>query len=145
MIDKEKILSKLDEMDHYIEELETIKPEDLEAYINSIEKKRACERLLQIAIESVIDICNILVSNLHLGIPADEDELIEKLNQKKIISENIKNIIKSMKGFRNILVHKYGAVDDELVFENLEKIPDFEIFKEEILSFLTKNNSKAKI
>jgi len=42
-----------------------------------------------------------------------------------------------MKGFRNILVYKYGVVDDELVFEMLsEKVEDFEKFKEEILSFL---------
>ena len=42
-----------------------------------------------------------------------------------------------MKGFRNILVHKYGVVDDELVFEMLkEKLSDFDIFKHEILTNL---------
>ena len=39
-----------------------------------------------------------------------------------------------MKGFRNILVHKYGVVDDELVFEMLsEKLGDFELIIKEIL------------
>ena len=42
-----------------------------------------------------------------------------------------------MKGFRNILVHKYGVVDDELVFEMLkEKLSDFDMFKQEILANL---------
>ena len=136
MLDKKKILAKLDEMDHYLEELESIKPLDLEGYTGSIEKKRACERLLQISIESIIDICNILISNLKLGIPADEDELFEKLKNKKVITDKMKKILNEMKGFRNILVHKYWIVDNELVFENLEKTSDFQDFKEEILNFL---------
>ena len=46
----------------------------------------------------------------------------------------MKNILKNMKGFRNILVHKYGVINDELVFEVLsEKLEDFEKFKQEIL------------
>ena len=43
-----------------------------------------------------------------------------------------------MKGFRNILVHKYGEVDDEISYENLEKLSDFDLFKEEVIFFLKK-------
>ena len=47
-----------------------------------------------------------------------------------------------MKGFRNILVNKYGTVDDELVFEMLsEKLEDFDKFKEEVLNCLKCNLS----
>ena len=42
-----------------------------------------------------------------------------------------------MKGFRNILVHKYENINDELVFEFLkENLEDFDKFKEEILKFI---------
>lgn len=135
-VDKEKILSKLDELDSYLEEIEKVKTADLDEYKNSIEKKRSCERLLQISIECVIDVCNILVSNLKLGVPYDEDYLFDKLEEKKILSKRICGILKGMKSFRNILVHKYGRVNDEQVFENLDKLEDFEMFKEEILKFL---------
>ena len=43
-----------------------------------------------------------------------------------------------MKGFRNIIVHKYAKVDDELVFENLENINDFSEFIEKIMNFIKK-------
>jgi uncharacterized protein YutE (UPF0331/DUF86 family) len=135
-MDEQKILTKIDELNNYLDELEQIKPSDFEEYENSIEKKRACERLLQVSIECVIDICNILVSGLKLGIPEDEDALFEKLEKKKVISKKVKNLLNGLKGFRNILVHRYGQVDNELVFENLDKLNDFEIFKEEILAFL---------
>ena len=106
-------------------------------YKSLIEKKRACERLLQISIETIIDICNILISNLKLGLPADEEDTFQKLENKKIISKKMADTLSNMKGFRNILVHKYGIVDDELAFEMLsEKLEDFEKFKDEILRFL---------
>ena len=62
ILDKEKIMSKLDELNGYLEELNEIKIEDFDEYIKSIEKKRASERLLQVLIETVIDVCNIIVS-----------------------------------------------------------------------------------
>ena len=55
MLDKKRILQKIDELDRYLEELNQIKPASFNEYKNSIEKKRSCERLLQISIESVID------------------------------------------------------------------------------------------
>lgn len=138
-MDKERVLSKIDEIDSYLEELEKIKPSSFEEYGKSIEKKRACERLLQISVESVIDILNLIVSELKLGLPSDEKEVIEKLKNKKVISKELRKILIDMKGFKNILVHKYGTVDDELVFENLsENLEDFDKFKKEILNYLGK-------
>lgn len=136
-MDKKRILSKFEEMNKYLEELDEIKPLDLDKYKNLIEKKRACERLLQIIIESIIDICNILTSDLRLGIPADEEDMFSKLEKKAIITKDIKNILINMKGMRNVLVHKYENIKDELIFEAIsEKLDDFEKFKMEILKFL---------
>ena len=77
---------------------------------------------------------------MALDVPSDEDDLFKKLENKKIITKKLSIILKEMKGFRNILVHRYGETDDEKVFEILsEKLEDFETFKEEILRFLKKN------
>ncbi len=73
-VDRERILSKIDELDSYLSELKQILPRNFEEY-QQVEKKRACERLLQISIEVVIDVCNLLVSGLRLGLPAEEDDL----------------------------------------------------------------------
>ncbi len=81
-------------------------------------------------------VCNILISNLKLGLPSDEEEVFDKLSQKKVISKEMVLILKEMKGFRNILVHKYGVVKDEIVFENLSRLSDFTDFIEEILKYL---------
>lgn len=138
MLDKNRVLSKLDELDSYISELESVMPKSYEEYVNSIEKKRSCERLLHILIECVIDICALMVKGLRLGLPAEEEDLFEKLEKGKIISREMKGKLKSMRGFRNILVHRYAEVDDELVFENLGSVNDFKEFRKEIGSFLRK-------
>ena len=68
-MDKERILSKIDDIDGYLSELEGIIPKSFEEYKNSIRDKRACERLLQISIESMIDVCNLFVSDLKFQTP----------------------------------------------------------------------------
>jgi len=71
-------------------------------------------------------------------LPEDEDALLDKLQKKNILSISLTKKLRSMKGFRNILVHKYGEVDDEISYENLEKLSDFDLFKEEVIFFLKK-------
>jgi len=137
MLDKNRILSKIDELEGYLNELEKVIPDNFDLYEKSIKDKRACERILQISVETIIDICNILISNLKLGLPSEEEEIFKKLKQRGIISKELEKILLGMKGLRNILVHKYGDVDNEIVYEILtEKLNDFEKFKIEILKFL---------
>ena len=136
-MDKTRILSKVDELNIYFVELEEIIPNRLDLYINSLKDKRACERLLQISIETLIDICNILVSELKFGLPSDEEDVFSKLNSKKVITEETRRILIGMKHVRNLLVHRYAIIDDKIIYDILtKKLGDFEKFKIEILKFL---------
>lgn len=133
-MDKERILVKIDRLDRYLHELQDIMPENYETY-QKIEKKRACERLLQVSIESVLDICAQIVIELRLGLPSEEDDIFEKLEQAKIITPVTKETLKRMKGFRNILVHEYGHIDDRLVYDVLKNnIDDFDAVRKEIIA-----------
>jgi len=138
VVDKDRILAKLDQLEGYLQELRQILPESFAGY-QKVEKKRACERLLQIAIEAVIDICHMLVRELRLGLPSEEDDVFEKLSQAAVISSQMVATLKRMKGLRNILVHEYGRVDDRIVYDQAHKgIQDFMRFKEEILAALAR-------
>ena len=136
MLDRERLLTKIDVLDTYLKELREILPASFEEY-KRIEKRRACERLLQVAIECVIDICGLIVIGLRLGLPAEEDDLFDKLEEAGIITSSRKESLKKMKGFRNILVHEYGHVDDMIVYEILQNnLNDFGAFKQEILRII---------
>ena len=135
-IDRERILAKIDQLDVYIAELKEIVPRSFAEY-QKVEKKRACERLLQLSIEVVIDICNLLVSGLRLGLPAEEEDLFRKLLKAAVMSEEMGDKLREMRGFRNILVHEYAQVDDKLVYEAVKtKLEDFTLFRREVLAYL---------
>jgi uncharacterized protein YutE (UPF0331/DUF86 family) len=139
MLDRERILAKLDDLNGYLEELRQVVPETYARYMESVEKRRACERLLQMSIECVIDVCALFVSGLRLGLPAEEDDLIEKLEQAGLISSGMAKMLKTMKGFRNILVHEYGRIDNAIVFSMATKrLQDFDSIKGEMLQALHK-------
>jgi len=84
---------------------------------------------IEFAIENVFDICAIINTDLELGIPHDDKDIIENLVKKKILSEEMREKLKEMKGFKNIVVHRYGRIDDNIAFEILkENLPDFYAF-----------------
>lgn len=136
MLDRDRILIKLDQLYGYLGELREVLPEDFTVY-RKVERKRACERLLQVSIEAVIDICHLLVAGLRLGIAAEEDDLFDKLEEAGIISADMAEVLKEMKGLRNILVHEYAQIDDRIVYDIARtRLTDFEAFKQQVLQFL---------
>jgi len=140
MLDERRILAKIDELDGYLSELRAVAPGNLEQY-GVIEKKRSCERLLQLCVDCVIDIYRILVSGMRLGLPSDENDLFLKLQKNRIVTSSMAGILRQMRSFRNILVHEYAAVDDELVFTFVKnRLEDFDKFKKLVLKALKKRN-----
>src|SRR5262249_40164431 len=136
LIDRERVLARLSELEGYLQELRAIAPASFEEFLRT-EKKRACERLLQIAVEAVIDICHLLVVGMRLGLPSEENDLIVKLERAGILSADVSAILKKMRGFRNILVHEYGEVNDRIVFAAATSdFEDFDRFRREVLAAL---------
>ena len=135
-MDKERILGKLDEMEQYVGELQSIVPGRLEEYQTSIEIRRASERLLQIIIEAAMDTCYLLVKELKLGLPSEEEGFLEKLSGKILRPSTIEKL-REIKRFRNLLVHGYAKIDDKRVFEILKNsLDDLEEFKEQVVKFI---------
>jgi len=138
VVDRDRVLAKLDRLDGYLSELRSIVPARFEEYLR-VERKRACERLAQVAVEAVLDVCALLVTGLRLGLPGEEDDLFEKLSRNGAISDSMADTLRRMKGLRNLLVHEYGRVNDRIVFEVVsQRLGDFDVFKGEVLAFLRK-------
>lgn len=139
MLDRERILGKLDDLDGYLVELRSVVPPNLTEY-QEVKTRRACERLLQIAVEAVLDVCGLLVAGLRLGLPGEEDDLFDKLEAASVLSPAMADTLRRMKGCRNILVHEYGHVSDDVVFDTISsKLGDFAGFKQEVLRALPRD------
>jgi uncharacterized protein YutE (UPF0331/DUF86 family) len=134
-MDTNRINQKLRELETYIEELNDFLPDSKESFMKSIEKRRSIERELQIMIDCVIDICFLLIKELHKGLPVNEQTVFD------ILKDNLTNIknLKKMRGFRNVLVHRYGAVDNELVYQFIhDDLGDFDIFISDVQKLIKK-------
>ena len=57
----------------------------------------------------------------------------------KVIPKTFAETVASMISFRNLLVHDYASIKQNLVYEFLQtKLPDFERFTKHITKWLTK-------
>lgn len=97
--------------------------------LNNYSKSDAIVLNLQRCCELVIDIAMYIVSTKQLGIPQSKKEAFEILLKNNYITEDIFKKMKGMIGFRNIAVHDYQEIDEEIlidVIENhLEDLTDF--------------------
>lgn len=136
-----KIAQIIDSVNFISDEL----PNSMKEFSNSIMVKNALYKQIEFAIQNVIDICSIINSDLDLGMPENEDVIFNHLEYKKIFSKKVLDIIREMKGFRNILVHKYGEIDDNKAYEDIKSgLDDFEIIIQEIERFLREHKEKEK-
>ncbi len=88
---------------------------------------------IEFAIEDVFDICAILNTDLSLGVPGEDEDILAHLARHGILTNEILEKIRGMRGFRNIVVHRYGTIDDALAFRLLvDHIDDFFLFIAEI-------------
>lgn len=79
----------------------------------------------------------IVNADLRLGVPGTDEDILENLVRHGVFGPEMRQSLKAMKGFRNIVVHRYGAIDDALVFSILtEHIGDFALFRQEVERFL---------
>ena len=133
-----RIFSKLDEMTGYIEELKEMLP-DKEEYLQHLIKRRACEKTIEMAIESLIDVSAMIVSAGKFGLPASEEGIFDILARKMVISRDFGEKLKDLKGFRNVLIHRYPHIADDMVYYYLTNyLDDFYVFKSTIESYLKK-------
>lgn len=91
-------------------------PKNLEDY----RKMDAIVLNLQRACEMATDVAMYIVSTRKLGIPQTKKEAFEKLNENKLISDDMCAKMKGMIGFRNIAIHEYKEIDNEILKDVIE-------------------------
>jgi len=99
--------------------------------------KAFVERYLHLAIEELLDIANHFVSFYQWREPAGYRDLLLILTEHGIFSQEHLTIFQNMASFRNMLVHRYENIDDELVFGIFKKrLEDFDLFTTLIMDWV---------
>jgi len=80
------------------------------------------------SIQIIIDLACSIVSEKNLGIPKNYSDCISLLNKNNYLDQGLSSRILSMIGLRNLLVHEYGIIDVEKLYEYLDHLQDIKDF-----------------
>lgn len=118
----------------------------LNEYQASQDNKAIVERNLQVAIEACLDISKIIISLEGLHEPKDNKGTFMVLAEANILSDESMRFLVPMAGTRNILVHGYDKVEDNLIYGVMTRhLDDFLKFLKEIRENYFKKHLSKKI
>lgn len=141
MVDIELISRKLSRLQSYVDELKAATDITWEKYRSDLRTKAFVERFLHLAIEEVIDIANHIVSFEQWREPSGYRDLLQVLSEKGIIPEKQLSRFQNMASFRNMLVHRYENIDEELVYGIFSKhLTDFDLYSNLIMQWVKKEH-----
>jgi uncharacterized protein YutE (UPF0331/DUF86 family) len=137
-IEKIKTLEK-DLLDT-VSEIKSITAVEEEVFVKNQKDVYSLRYLLIAAVEAMANICNHILARITGQVPKGYPDCFEKLSDAKIIKKELANKLKKAASLRNIIIHKYWAIDDLKVFKSAkENIGDFEKFLKQINTFIGKS------
>ena len=139
MVNDEVILRKIKRLREYVTELRQANDITCEKYKKNIRDKAFVERYVHIAIQCVFDIANHIISYEGWKEPDTYREVFTVLASQGVLPEERVSDFQNMASFRNMLVHHYEKIEDEMVFGIFKnRLGDFDFFQKAILKYIGK-------
>lgn len=137
MIDKLLIDRKLNDLNKNIAVLNEFKKISINDLRRSLKDQWAIFYGLQISIQIIIDVGNHILASLKENQIEEYIDIIDKLGEKEIIPKEFAEKIRGITGLRNLLVHEYGIIKIEKIYDILQNnISDFEEFHDYIKKYI---------
>lgn len=89
------------------------------------------------AIEGCVDVAQHICATEGWGPPADNGDAVRLLGEHGVCTPELARSIRQAVGFRNVLVHDYIRVNDQIVVDRLKALTDLEYFVSQVASFVT--------
>lgn len=136
----EKISRKLRFMKRYVDFLKSHRAISAEKLEENYELRSAIERNLELALESMLDIGEIIISEEGFEKPEDYKSVMLILGKEGILPKVFAEKLVPAVGVRNILVHMYTEVDVKKICEFLRgNLGDFDEFAKHVANYLKKS------
>ena len=129
MVDKEIFDNLCISIRGYLQELYAAGDIDWQKFTHDNRSKRFVERVLQIMVESMIDLGQHIIASEGFREPDTYRDVFKILCEKGVLSQEKMQVYEKIAAFRNVLVHHYERIDDSIVYavfsQNLSDIEDF--------------------
>lgn len=127
MVDPAAVRRRLRRLDEIVQGLRELGARPREAFLADRIAQAAAERLLQTAIQIVLDIGAHLLSERGVVDWEEYRDIPGRLRQLGVVPAALAERLERAAGQRNILVHMYLDVDPGLVYETLTR--DLDVFE----------------
>jgi uncharacterized protein YutE (UPF0331/DUF86 family) len=117
--DRQTLARKLEYLRKQLDLLEGYRTLPQQDLLVAVEKRLAVERLLELSIQSVIDVSRLLVTLEDWRRPRDERDALLLLTERAVLEPELADRLLKAKGFRNVLVHEYVELDPDLLHAHL--------------------------
>lgn len=140
VVDRRLVQSYLADLDRYLRLLETERQRALAELTADPVRAYGVQHLLQICIETLVNLANHLCSECGLPVPRSYAESFRNLEQQGIVQPATASTLVQMTRFRNLIVHRYWEVDMGRVYVILQDhLDDIRAAAAEISHYLDQN------
>ena len=122
-----RIKDKVKDIKSYLEQLSKFKPKSFDEYKKDFKTKAACERYFEKIAEATLDLAVLVIKDRGLPIPEQDYEAFDTLEKDGLIDNALSKRLRDIKGMRNIIAHKYGDVDDKIMYNSITKELDKDV------------------
>lgn len=137
--DKEKITKLSSEVFDALARLRELSDLPKDDFLTDTHFVASAKYFLIVSIEACLDMCYHLISKNRFRVPEDYADTFRVIGEVGLFDMGFVEKLIEMAKFRNRLVHIYWDVDDEVVYEILQKdIQDIEEFVEKFMKALGK-------
>lgn len=141
-LEREVIEGKFDIIDRNLRFLKQMKTLTPEQFVENYKDVQAAKYSLLEIMEACIDIANYIISIKGFRRAEEYSEMFRVLKEEHIIRKELATKLEDMARFRNLLVHRYGEVDNRRVLEIIKhNLKDIKEFEKEIQKFIEEETS----
>jgi uncharacterized protein YutE (UPF0331/DUF86 family) len=141
MVDEEVVVDKLRHINEYTNDLKEMRGLSKEEYVADTVTQRAVERTFVNLIQSCIDLARHIRATEGLSPSGTAKEEIRSLGNAGIITSETREKMEEAAGFRNVLAHRYGDIDHDVVYEVLHSdLHWFERFQQDVAQWFQQHH-----
>jgi uncharacterized protein YutE (UPF0331/DUF86 family) len=116
-VDPNLILAKAGSVRNHLKRVAEKRNIDLNGFLQDIDRQEVILFNIQAAVQNCIDIAAHIISEGGFGVPGSTTEMFYLLTKNGYLDNNLNQKMAKAVGFRNLIVHEYGKIELEQVFE----------------------------
>lgn len=123
MVARERVVHHLDNLRRFLQDLARYQGVSREEFLGDRDKQNMVLFVLLEAIQHCIDLGNHIISEMGWGRAQTYRDVFRVLWENQLIGDSLRDQLGDLAGFRNVIMHMYGKLDLDKVYERLQSDP----------------------